>query len=96
MKSKEIDSKIKSILSEIDNFSESSKYLHQVGQKYIEVREIYFNEKGDKKNAKKMQWIIDVLNFRISNNKIEEMMKIVLKKNLMKNTSRYNNILLES
>jgi len=69
-----MSAKINKVLSKIDDFADSSKYLHQVEQKYIEIRDTYSKEQKDDKNAQKIQWIIDVLNFRIEDNEIKEMM----------------------
>jgi hypothetical protein len=69
-----MSAKINKILSKIDDFADSSKYLHQVEQKYVEIRDTYSKEQKDDKNAQKIQWIIDVLNFRIEDNEIKEMM----------------------
>jgi len=75
MKNKTIIKKqIKEILKDIDTIAEKSKYLHEVANEYQKARDLYFKELKDKKNAQKMQWIIDVLNSVISDNILKEMM----------------------
>lgn len=65
---------IKRILIDLDNVAEKSKFLHQIVDEYQKVRDLYHNELKDKKNAGKMQTIMDVLNFVIKDGKLGEMM----------------------
>jgi hypothetical protein len=65
---------IKEILKNIDVFAEKFKYLHEVANEYQKARDLYFKELKDEKNAQKIQWMMDVLNFVISNNTLKEMM----------------------
>jgi hypothetical protein len=69
-----IKKQIKEILENIDNVAEKSKYLHEVANEYQKARDLYFKELKDEKSAQKMQWIMDVLNFVISDNTLKEMM----------------------
>ncbi len=63
---------IKEILENIDNVAENSKYLHSVADEYRKVRDLYFVKLKDEKSAKRIQSLIDVLNFVISDNMLKE------------------------
>lgn len=63
---------IEEILKNIDIVAEKSRYLHEVANEYQKARDLYFKELKDKKNAQKMQWMMDVLNFVISDNILKE------------------------
>ncbi len=65
---------IKEILKNIDALAEESKYLREVANEYQKARDLYFEELKDKKNAQKMQWMMDILNFVITDNILKEMM----------------------
>ncbi|MDY0133366.1 MAG: DUF4209 domain-containing protein [Desulforegulaceae bacterium] len=73
-KKTEAKKEIKKILSNIDNIAEGSKFLHEIAGEYQKVRDTYFNELKDEKNAKKMQTLMDVFNFVIKDGKLSEMM----------------------
>ncbi|GAI17915.1 unnamed protein product [marine sediment metagenome] len=69
-----IKKQIKEILKNINTIAEESKYLHGVANEYQKARNLYFKKLKDKKNAQRMQWMMDVLNFVISDNLLKEMM----------------------
>ena len=69
-----IKKQIKEILENVDAVAEKSKYLHKVANEYQKVRDLYFKELKNKKSAQKMQWMIDILSFVISDNILKEMM----------------------
>lgn len=69
-----IKKQIEEILKNINATAEKSKYLHEVASEYQKARDLYFRELKDKKNTQKMQCMMDVLNFVISDNTLKEMM----------------------
>ncbi len=69
-----IKKQIEKILKNIDSVAEKSKYLHEVANEYQKVRDLYFKELENKKSAQKMQWMMDILNFVITDNILKEMM----------------------
>lgn len=69
-----IKKQIEEILKNIDIIAEESKYLHEVANEYQKVRDLYFKELKNKKSAQKMHWMMDILNFVITDNTLKEMM----------------------
>lgn len=65
---------IQRILGNINDVAEKSKFLHEISDEYQKVRDIYHNVLKDERNAKKMQTLMDVLNFVIKDGKLGEMM----------------------
>ena len=68
-----IKKQIEEILKNIDIVAEKSKHLSEVANEYQKARDLYFKELKDEKGAQKIQWIMDVLNFVISDNILKEM-----------------------
>lgn len=69
-----IKKQIKKILENINVVAEKSKYLHEVANEYQKARDLYFKELKNKKSAQRMQWMMDILSFVISDNRLKEMM----------------------
>jgi hypothetical protein len=69
-----IKTQIRQILKSIDIIAEESRYLHEVANEYQKARDLYFKELKNKKSTQKMQWMMDVLNFVITDNALKEMM----------------------
>ena len=65
---------IEEILKNIDAVAEESKNLHKVSDEYQKARDLYFKELKNKNSTQKMQCMMDILSFVISDNTLKEMM----------------------